>query len=218
MISSGARIKSNGMANTAMGNPKVKAVLFDLDGTIVQIDWDLEFEMRIVREFAHKRKITVENEGINEAIAEVRFKLKHERDRKEYMRKLFELESKMIDERGVGLCGGAKEIVRAVKFARIKTAIVSNNFHEDAARVLEKFGLLEYFDQLVCYDDVLAPKPSPEGINEALRRLKVKPSEALFVGDGRVTDLEAAQSAGVDSVIIDHGKIADEKERILGRV
>ncbi len=201
-----------------MENPKVKAVLFDLDGTVLQIDWDLGYEMKFVREFAARHHIIVENEGINEAVAEVRFKLKKERDRKEYLRMLFELEQEMIEKRGVELCPGAKEIVRRVKFARIKTAIVSNNFHEHAVMLLDKYGLLEYFDQVICYDDVLAPKPSPEGILEALRRLKVKPQEALFVGDGRVTDLEAAQAAGVDAVIIDRGKIASEKERILGRI
>ena len=197
---------------------KIRAVLFDLDGTLVQIDWDLEYEMKFVREFAERHGVSVENDEINGAIAEVRFKLKKERDRKEYMRKLFELESEMIDARGAELCEGAKEIVRKVKFARIKTAIVSNNFHEHVVRLLHTYGLLEDFDQIICFDDVLAPKPSPEGILEALRRLKVAPSEAIFVGDGRVTDLEAAQAAGVEAIIIDRGKIADGKERILGRV
>lgn len=202
-----------------MENSKFTAVLFDLDGTIVEIDWDLELEEKLVAGFATRHGIDLEKEKLDWlSFGRIRKLLKKESQKKDFVRRLFEFESMMIDKRKVELCPGAKEIVRLVKLNGMKTAIVSNNFHENVVRVLEHFGLREYFDAIVCWDDVWEPKPSPEGIIEALRRLKTKPDEALFVGDGRYTDLAAAHAASVETVIFPRGKIAENKEKIFERI
>jgi len=205
------------MTNPNIETPKIKAVLFDLDGTIGGINWDLELERKFILDLARKYRVVAESEDLMELIEEVRMQLKHNKEMKEYMRKLLEFESSMLDTRGVEMCPGAREIVRAVKFNGVKTAIVSNNFHENATRVIESFGLTAYFDAIICYDDVLQPKPSPEGINEALRRLKVKPYEALFAGDTE-SDFLASRAAGVEAVIFPSGKIGENREKILGRI
>ena len=201
-----------------MEKAKIKAVLFDLDGTLNSYDTDWKGLEAQARKFAAKCGIVIEKEHISDVFAEIRAKIRREKDGKEYLRMLQEYENELIDDGKSRLCNGARDLVRKVKLARMKTAIVSNNMHESTLRILEQHGLREYFDQVICWDDVIEPKPSPEGINEALRRLKVKPDEALFVGDGRRTDLVAAEAAGVECMIVESGKISDEKERILGRI
>lgn len=204
--------------NFDMEKQNVKAVLFDLDGTLVKINWDISEVDAEVLKFAAKRNAHLECGSVVERISELRGKLSREREKKEYMRMLFDLEERTISERGASVCDGAKEILRAVKLRRVKTALVSNNFREHAKLLLENYGMLAYFDQLVCWDDVERPKPDAEPIVEALRRLKVSPSEAFFVGDGRLTDLVAAKAADVECLIVESGKISDFKAKILDRL
>lgn len=69
--------------------------------------------------------------------------------------------------------------------------------------VLEKFGLLPYFDHVQGTDGFPA-KPNPDVIFRALEALKAKPEECLFVGDSGA-DMEAAKRAGVQSCAVTYG-------------
>ncbi len=57
-------------------------------------------------------------------------------------------------------------------------------------------GLKAYFDILVSRDDVLKPKPDPEGIRLALKEMKTKPEESIMIGDA-ATDILAGRNAGL---------------------
>ena len=61
---------------------------------------------------------------------------------------------------------------------------------------LERTGITPYFQVLVTGDDITEPKPSPEGLELALRRLGLQATEAVYVGDSNA-DYEMARAAGV---------------------
>jgi len=61
---------------------------------------------------------------------------------------------------------------------------------------LATLGLKDYFDILVSRDDVLKPKPHPEGIRLALRTMKTTPEESMMIGDA-ATDILAGKGAGL---------------------
>jgi pyrophosphatase PpaX len=61
---------------------------------------------------------------------------------------------------------------------------------------LKTLGLKDYFDVLVSRDDVLKPKPDPEGIHRAMRGMKTQSGDSMMIGDA-VTDLLAGKNAGV---------------------
>jgi len=61
---------------------------------------------------------------------------------------------------------------------------------------LATLGLKDNFDILVSRDDVLKPKPDPEGIRLALREMKTKPEESVMIGDA-ATDILAGTNAGL---------------------
>ncbi len=69
--------------------------------------------------------------------------------------------------------------------------------------VLEKFGLLPFFDHVQGTDGFPA-KPHPDVIFKALEGLGASPSECLFVGDSPA-DIEAAHRAGVKSCAVTYG-------------
>jgi phosphoglycolate phosphatase len=69
--------------------------------------------------------------------------------------------------------------------------------------VLERFGLLPYFDHVQGTDGFPA-KPNPEVIFKALGGLGASVQECLFVGDSPA-DIEAAHRAGVKSCAVTYG-------------
>jgi phosphoglycolate phosphatase len=69
--------------------------------------------------------------------------------------------------------------------------------------VLEKFGLLPYFDHVQGTDGFPA-KPHPDVIFHALQGLGASKEECLFVGDS-AADMEAAKRAGVKSCAVTYG-------------
>ncbi len=78
---------------------------------------------------------------------------------------------------------------------RHRTAIATNR-SDTMTRVLEVFGLRDYFDLVVTALDVPRPKPHPDQLHRILDHFGVGPGEMLYVGDS-LLDQQAAQAAGV---------------------
>jgi pyrophosphatase PpaX len=91
---------------------------------------------------------------------------------------------------------GAPELIRRVKEMRYRTGLVTSKNRPGAIRGLKLAGIADYFDVLVCADDVVNPKPHPEPVLTALAQLESRPEETLFIGDS-VHDMRCGREAGV---------------------
>jgi phosphoglycolate phosphatase-like HAD superfamily hydrolase len=78
----------------------------------------------------------------------------------------------------------------------LRMAVVSSRRLAALEQGLTAIGLRRRFTVVVGLDDVTEPKPSPEGLLLALRRLGVEPGRAVYVGDNAL-DVEAGNRAGV---------------------
>jgi pyrophosphatase PpaX len=76
-----------------------------------------------------------------------------------------------------------------------RLAVVSSRRRDALVAGLETARLRDYFPVVVGLDDVSEPKPSPEGLLLAMRRLGVGPERAVYVGDNAL-DVEAGRRAG----------------------
>jgi FMN phosphatase YigB (HAD superfamily) len=93
------------------------------------------------------------------------------------------------------------ELLSAARERGIRIAAVSDY---PATAKLEAMGLAGFFDVVVAAQDagINRFKPHPVGLAEALRRLGVDRSAALYVGDRDDVDGEAARTAGMRFVIV----------------
>ncbi|MCS6233601.1 HAD-IA family hydrolase [Shewanella baltica] len=99
------------------------------------------------------------------------------------------------------LCSPVKQIIDEIKKRNIKLALVSNSPRWYVDEVLN-FHNINDFEIIIAYDDVHAGgiKPSPKGINMALKRLGIaNPNRCIYIGD-QDTDFNAAYYANVKPV------------------
>jgi len=66
--------------------------------------------------------------------------------------------------------------------------------------ILDYFKIKKYFNCIIDVYDVKKPKPNPEPVLKALKKLKVNKNQALYVGDDKV-DILAGKRAGVKVVL-----------------
>lgn len=85
-----------------------------------------------------------------------------------------------------------------------KLGIATSKTSENAIPILEYLGLKKYFPVIVCNDDVKNPKPAPDLLLKALEKIRVKPENALYVGDTRV-DMEMAKNTGTKACAVTYG-------------
>lgn len=100
---------------------------------------------------------------------------------------------------------GVAALLDQLRARGVQTAIWTGRDRVSCEWLLREHGLTKRFATVVCGDDLPTHKPAPEGLREILRRLGVKPEEALFVGDADV-DVLGGTACGVDTILIRHDR------------
>lgn len=95
----------------------------------------------------------------------------------------------------------ARDVLRRLSGAGVPLALVTSGPRERVMFELRHVGLEGVFLEIVTFDDVTEPKPSPEGVIQAIRRLGINPKESAAIGDTGA-DVLAAQAAGVRPIVI----------------
>jgi len=89
--------------------------------------------------------------------------------------------------------------------------VVTNELRSDVDEILPKVGLQDFFDVVVVIDTLRKMKPDVDVFRYALEKLKIKSSEAVFVGDEIEADYKGAKKAGLTVHLIDRdGKVKDK--------
>jgi len=98
------------------------------------------------------------------------------------------------------LSPGAAEALETLAARGVRLGIVSNTGRTPGVvlrRVLERHGLLRYFETISYSDEVGVRKPEAEIFRVTLARAGVVPAEALHIGDNPEADVLGAQGVGI---------------------
>lgn len=96
-----------------------------------------------------------------------------------------------------------KETLNELKNSGYSLHIITNGFREVQSIKLEKSGLIDYFDIVVCSEDIGYQKPSIHVFNHALKQAKSRPEESVMIGDSIQSDVIGAENAGIKAVLFD---------------
>lgn len=190
----------------------VKAIIFDLDGVLVDSEPLSNESVRLtlkgfgVNYDGRYRKVTIgRGERDNFQFFKEKFGIKAsleemlEEKRRTYRR--------VIERQGVKLIEGALELLGTVVKRGLKMAVATSGAWPYLK--LKKSGLGRIFRVVITSDDVKKTKPAPDLFLEAARRLKVRPGECLVLEDSKA-GLLAAKAAGAKCVVIPGSYNRDE--------
>jgi phosphoglycolate phosphatase len=99
---------------------------------------------------------------------------------------------------------GVVEGLEALERAGIAMGCVTNKAARFTEPLLERTGLMRFLGAVVSGDTVANKKPHPEPMLHAAAKLGVAPGEALVVGDS-LNDVQSARAAGCPVVVVPYG-------------
>ena len=86
-----------------------------------------------------------------------------------------------LDEKGLPEKKGLRELLDYLKSLGWKLCIVTGTAREDASKYWNRTGILEYFDDTLCGDEVTVCKPDPEIFRKAAAKMGAKPEECMVL-------------------------------------
>jgi phosphoglycolate phosphatase-like HAD superfamily hydrolase len=185
--------------------PEIRAVIFDLDGTLV------DSMPLVLQAFAHALAPFRPELGIGDIFQRLggppaRTLLELTGDEANAAEAL-----RRFDGFGTGNWGlvepfhGMHGLLAALQGRGLALAVWTGRDRVGTQAILAAHGLERYFTAVVCGDDFSTHKPHPEGLAAILQRLGVGPDEALYAGDADA-DVLGGVDAGVRTILIRHGR------------
>lgn len=183
-----------------MNNKQYKAVIFDLDGTLIDSMWVWQ---EIDKQFLGKRNIPVPT-NMDEVLEGKSFT-----ESAEYFKERFNLEMSIDEIRTewnetawefyttkVPLKKGVRKFLEALKAHDIKMGIATSNSTELVGAVLKALGISEYFSEIRTSCEVGRGKPFPDIYLKVAENLGVKPRDCLVFED-IANGVRAGKNAGM---------------------
>lgn len=187
----------------------IKAVLFDLDGTLTRYNLNYFLARKKISEELNNLKIgvfkTYPGMNINSMIYRAEGKIP-DNDFTLLLDRIYNILSEYELEfaKKVEILPNVKQTLQTLKNDGLKIAIVTNNGSRPAQKAIDRYQLNKLIDVLITREDAYRCKPNGAMVKKALDRLKVTSDESIFVGDS-VVDILAARNSSVVSVAIPSG-------------
>lgn len=110
------------------------------------------------------------------------------------------------------LFDGIRDLLETLNSRDVRIGVCTNKRSMLSERILGKLGILHFIDAVAGGDVTPFKKPDPAPVLYALERIKVAPDRAIMVGDS-INDIAAARAAGIALVIgVDYGYPRDINE------
>jgi phosphoglycolate phosphatase len=187
----------------------IKAVVFDLDGTIVSFNIDYMAVRADVRGFLIKTgmpaSVLSANESIFEMLKKAEIFLKNHGKAEKAIDKVRHESSGIAEKyeyeaaKTTSLLPGVVETLKSLRKMKLKLGLCTINSEKSTKYILERFGLTRFFDAVTPRNDVKYVKPNTEHLEATLKALDILPNEVLLVGDG-ARDMQCARELNVIAV------------------
>ena len=189
------------MAGRVPRLPPLCAVLFDLDGTVLDPNGSIRATIDHVLAAAGLEPIAPEEVLVGMPLRDILALRAAEPARVEALVAHYRRHFGDTTWRLVRWIPGVRGVVEGLRAQGTRTAVVTTKGEGEADRLLRDLGVRGLFDTVVGDDDERPVKPDPAPVLEACRRLGVAPWEAAMVGDTRF-DVEAGRAAGCRTVAV----------------
>lgn len=198
----------------------LRAVLFDLDGTLIDTAPDF---IRIIRLMCAQANITVPSDDrIRAQVSEGARAMVNliYPDLTIHSPQLLQIRQQFLDiyaqNIAVDTClfPDMENVLKELEALDIPWGIVTNKPRGLSELLLDALNLTARCQVLVCPDDVSRTKPDPEPMLLAARELGIAPEQIIYVGD-HPRDIDAGRAAGMPTVLAAYGYLPpDHKDNL----
>lgn len=188
------------MPNSPCGG---KAVLFDIDGTLLDTVPLIEesYQHVFMTCLGHPIDPAVILAGIGTPLDDF-FRL-YWPEQADEMRKIYLKHNHARLDTHIGIFRQVPDLLEPLFHRNIPMAVVTSKSRDSAMHGLAAFDLERYFQVFIVRESTTRHKPDPEPVFEAMRQLGLSdPAKVIFVGDS-LHDLNCAKQAGCHSAIVD---------------
>jgi HAD superfamily hydrolase (TIGR01509 family) len=188
---------------------KVKAIIFDLDGTLID---SIDIYFTIVEKALERLNLppvsragilaAAESESFNWDLILPEELTKRKTEIIDQAWKIIEEIAPPLFEKNVKLIPGADGILKRVSANGLKVGLVTSTRRSHLKikmQPLKSAGIAELFEVIITADDTQKRKPAADPLIACARRLDVDPDKCAYVGDTH-TDIQAGQTAGMQTV------------------
>ncbi len=200
----------------------VHAVLFDLDGTLV--DSERQYSEALARALRAGQAVEITQAdrdycvgrswvAIHERLAGLYPVMTWTRD--ELIAETAQASRDLFAEKGVAELPGARAAVS--RFADRPRGLVTGSSRAEAGHMLTLLGLADAFAVRLCAEDVPRSKPAPDGYRMACERLGLAPARVLVIEDS-ASGVAAGRAAGCVVVAVRAGTFAGHDQSGAPRV
>ncbi|MGH7654549.1 MAG: HAD-IA family hydrolase [Gemmatimonadaceae bacterium] len=179
----------------------LRAVLFDLDGTLIDSIWLIVDAMHHAFE-AFDGEVPDDPTwmaGIGTPLYKQLAKYARSPEELEILRERYRAYQVIHHDNVVKAYPGAVDVLAGLHARGLVMGIVTSKGDELARRGIELTGLAKYLPVVIGADSVTKHKPEPEPVLLALERLGVAAGEAVMVGDSP-HDISSGNAAGVRTI------------------
>jgi phosphoglycolate phosphatase len=192
---------------------RVKAVMIDLDGTLVDSIPDLAAATNMMLRELGREQLdpglirTFVGKGIPNLVARALSGALEGGAPEALLARampIYERCYEAVNGRNTTVYPGVMEGLERLRVAGFPLACVTNKSGRFTLPLLEHLGLAPYFGQVVAGDTLPQKKPHPAPLLHACRGFGVAPGDMLFIGDS-VNDAQAARAAGCPIFCVPYG-------------
>lgn len=195
------------MDSRAQSDATIEAVLFDMDGLLVDSEplWtigEIELAEHLGGTWSDELKTAIIGTRLDTAIRTILEWYGVPKDPSDVDAAMAFLLNRMVElyHDQLPVMPGALELVDAVRAAGLKTGLVSSSYRVLVDAVLDGVGR-DRFDMTLAGDEVTHGKPDPEPYVTACERLGVRPAEAVVLEDA-MSGVKSAEAAGCKVVAV----------------
>lgn len=191
----------------------MQAVLFDLDGTLVDTAPDLAYALNLQRErhglpFLPEATIRPYASHGSRGLLEVGFGLLPDHADFEQMRTEYLDLYTQVMTRQPQLFAGMAEALHAIEQRGLRWGIVTNKPRRFTLPMIAHMKLNDRAGAVISGDDAPQPKPSPQTLLLACERMQLDPEKVVYVGDAE-RDVQAGNAAGMTTLVALFGYLSD---------
>lgn len=184
----------------------IKAAVFDMDGLmfdterLVYQNWQrmmdergYDYSLDDFKKTVGKRKAEVQNFYFGKYGADFPYWALADEGKRRYLDR--------VKQEGIPVKPGLYEVLSYLKGNGVKIALATSTSRQTAEFNLQSAKVTDYFDALVCGDDVKNGKPHPEVFLTAASRLNAKPASCVAYEDS-INGIKSAHAAGMKNVMV----------------